>query len=70
MITQQQQAQLRAGVKVKLSGGAQPRKPYPRGWHEVAETNAEPSRFKPATIIRVVSDERWLPISLIEEVVL
>lgn len=62
---------LRAGAKVRLRGDAkpQPAKPYPRGWCEVAETNAQPSRGKDATIFRVTSDQRWLSVSLIEEIV-
>lgn len=55
---------LKPGVKVRLRGDAkpQPRKPYPRGWRTVQQT-ALPLSF------RVESDERWLPVSLIEEIV-
>lgn len=62
---------LRAGAKVRLRGDAkpQPAKPYPRGWCEVAETNAKPSMGRVATVFRVTSDERWLPVDLIEELV-
>jgi hypothetical protein len=61
---------LRPGVKVRLRGDTkpQPRKPYPRGWREVQETNGKPSMQRLPTVIRVVSDDRWLPVELIEEI--
>lgn len=64
-------ALLRAGAKVRLRGDAkpQPRKPYPVGWVEVAETNTVDD-FSPLQFIRVVGDERWLPVELIEEIAL
>ena len=66
---------LRPGARVKLRGDAkpQPNKPYPKGWQTVAET--DPLLFKAGslytfpTYIRVESDLRWLPVSLIEEIV-
>lgn len=67
---------LRPGSRVKLRGDAkpQPRKPYPRGWKTVAEMNApafEPGSYRnyPATMFRVEEEQRWLPVSLIEEIV-
>jgi hypothetical protein len=66
---------LRPGVRVKLRGDAkpQPNKPYPKGWQTVAEMNApafEAGSYRnyPASSIRVESDLRWLPVSLIEEI--
>jgi hypothetical protein len=69
---------LKPGSRVKLRGDAkpQPRKPYPRGWKTVAETLPRYSMIpeddepvQPVTHVRVESDERWLPVSLIEEIV-
>ncbi len=74
---------LKPGSRVKLRGDAkpQPRKPYPRGWKTVAEvqtsgcalvgytpSGAEVRSWAP-TAFRVDEDERWLPVSLIEEIV-
>jgi hypothetical protein len=69
---------LRPGVKVRLRGDTkpQPRKPYPRGWREVAEVDSTSVRRAGANspittthhAFRVVSDERWLPVELIEEI--
>jgi hypothetical protein len=61
---------LRPGVKVRLRGDAkpQPRKPYPRGWREIADTNGKPSMQRLATVFKVVSDDRWMPVELIEEI--
>lgn len=66
---------LRPGVKVRLRGDAkpQPRKPYPRGWREVAEVGASEvygidNVLGPPKTFRVVSDVRWLPVELIEEI--
>lgn len=71
---------LKPGARVKLRGDAkpQPRKPYPKGWQTVAETlprysmipEDEPTGPYVATAIRVESDLRWLPVSLIEEIAL
>jgi hypothetical protein len=66
---------LHPGVKVRLRGDAkpQPRKPYPRGWQEVAEINwtaAEAARLVVSQHFRVTSDHRWLPVELIEEIVI
>lgn len=60
---------LRPGVRVKLRGDAkpQPNKPYPKGWQTVAETHLYSQHHNGA--IRVESDLRWLPVSLIEEIV-
>ncbi len=64
---------LRPGVRVKLRGdkSADKRKPWPRGWRTVAEIDNEVSFSLglPPTHIRVESDERWLPVELIEEIV-
>lgn len=65
---------LKPGSRVKLRGDAkpQPRKPYPRGWKTVAEVEIPGVyAFAPGdpTYIRVEEDERWLPVSLIEEIV-
>jgi hypothetical protein len=63
---------LRPGVRVKLRGDAkpQPNKPYPKGWQTVAEVEGYPNMEPDAinTAIRVESDLRWLPVSLIEEI--
>lgn len=68
---------LRPGVRVKLRGdkSADKRKPWPRGWRTVEETLPRYSmipednvQVQPVTHIRVESDERWLPIELIEEI--
>jgi hypothetical protein len=67
--------QLYRGVKVKLKGPREeraPRKPYPLGWQEVAEVGASVSRSINGGlvgVIKVTSDERWLPADLIEEIV-
>jgi len=66
---------LRPGAKVRLRGDAkpQPHKPYPRGWQEVAEV--QPGAYDahevyhPGEYFRVTSDDRWLPVTLIEEIV-
>lgn len=60
-------AELRIGSKVKLRGTkpADPRKPWPRGWKEVAELDVG----LPPMSIRIASDPRWLPVELIEEIV-
>lgn len=61
--------ELRIGSRVKLRGSksTDPRKPWPRGWKEVVETDiANSPSF---SFIRVVGEERWLPVELIEEVV-
>jgi len=62
---------LRPGVRVKLRGdkSADKRKPWPRGWKTVAETHGERLVDLKPTHIRVESDERWLPVELIEEIV-
>lgn len=62
---------LKTGARVKLRGDAkpQPAKPYPRGWKAVAETNAKPSMGRLAMVFKVEEEERWLPVSLIEEIV-
>jgi hypothetical protein len=62
---------LKPGARVKLRGDAkpQPAKPYPRGWKVVAETNGKPSMGRVATVFRVEEEQRWLPVSLIEEIV-
>lgn len=72
---------LKPGSRVKLRGDAkpQPRKPYPRGWKTVAEVSALPMPIVPGDFskgvvstplnFRVDEDERWLPVSLIEEIV-
>lgn len=61
---------LRPGVRVKLRGSksADPRKPWPRGWKTVAETNADLATWAVGQI-RIESDERWIPVELIEEIV-
>lgn len=62
---------LRVGTRVKLRGPANdngPLKPWPIGWHTVAETNGKPSMLRLATALRVESDDRWLPVELIEEI--
>ena len=60
---------LKPGSRVKLRGDTkpQPRKPYPRGWKTVAEVEA--TRLTLAKHFRVDEEERWLPVSLIEEIV-
>lgn len=62
---------LKPGVRVKLRGDAkpQPNKPYPKGWQTVAAVHGydDWSSFV-VTRIRVESDLRWLPVSLIEEI--
>jgi hypothetical protein len=73
---------LRPGVRVKLRGDAkpQPNKPHPKGWQTVVEVDtasgalvgytpsgAEVRSWAP-TALRVESDLRWLPVSLIEEI--
>lgn len=64
---------LKPGSRVKLRGDAkpQPRKPYPRGWKTVAETDRQLSGngFTLPTVFRAEEEERWLPVSLIEEIV-
>jgi hypothetical protein len=64
---------LKPGSRVKLRGDAkpQPRKPYPRGWKTVAELPAASRSLDapPPTVFRVEEDLRWLPVSLIEEIV-
>lgn len=60
---------LKPGARVKLRGDAkpQPAKPYPRGWKTVAETDiANSPSF---SYFRVEEEQRWLPVSLIEEIV-
>jgi hypothetical protein len=59
---------LKPGARVKLRGDAkpQPAKPYPRGWKTVAEVDANNARH---TWFRVEEEQRWLPVSLIEEIV-
>lgn len=64
---------LRPGVRVKLRGDAkpQPNKPYPKGWQTVADVHFwrdALGRIGMPTDIRVESDLRWLPVSLIEEI--
>lgn len=67
---------LRPGVRVKLRGAksADPRKPWPRGWKTVEETDGSlgDEAFVPELpyFIRIESDERWIPVELIEEIVL
>lgn len=65
---------LKPGSRVKLRGDAkpQPRKPYPRGWKTVAAIDGPrdiDGDLWEVTAIRVDEDERWLPVSLIEEIV-
>lgn len=65
---------LKPGSRVKLRGDAkpQPRKPYPRGWKTVADVHFwrdVHGRIGFPTDFRVDEDERWLPVSLIEEIV-
>ena len=67
-------ADLRVGSKVKLRGTkpADPRKPWPRGWKEVAELSLPLGDWvisEGGSYFRIVDDERWLPVSLIEEIV-
>jgi hypothetical protein len=64
-------ALLKPGVRVKLRGtkSGDPRKPWPRGWKTVEETDANLSMWGLIGAIRVESDERWLPVDLIEEIV-
>jgi hypothetical protein len=59
---------LKPGSRVKLRGDTkpQPRKPYPRGWKTVAEAWQDNGRVHS---FRVDEEERWLPVSLIEEIV-
>lgn len=59
---------LRPGVKVRLGGQKDgPVKPYPVGWVEVVETSA--AGFAPlVSNVRVVGDDRWVPVALIEEI--
>jgi hypothetical protein len=66
---------LRPGARVKLRGDAkpQPAKPYPRGWKTVAEHDGSISPISfvdvPPRMFRVEEEQRWLPVSLIEEIV-
>lgn len=64
---------LRVGCKVDLRPGyyqAGINKPYPIGWHEVAEVGPRNDADGLPTIFRVVSDPRWLPVRAIKEIVL
>ena len=57
---------LRPGVKVRLGGEKEgPRKPYPVGWVEVVQV---PAPMLEQSHVRVVGDDRWVPVSLIEEI--
>lgn len=64
---------LRPGVKVRLGGQKDgPVKPYPKGWVEVVELDG-PHDIDGWIIwdvrdIRVVGDDRWVPVRLIEEI--
>jgi hypothetical protein len=63
-----------AGVKVRLKGprpDRAPRKPYPVGWQEVAEVSGLFASLNGGLsgVIKVTSDERWIPADLIEEAV-
>lgn len=72
MLSPDQLLKLRVGCKVKLRAPENPvdNKPLPLGWQEVADHNGQASVQRPAAIIKVVSDSRWLPVALIEEIVL
>jgi len=61
---------LKPGARVKLRGDAkpQPAKPYPRGWKTVADTDYM-FNAGVAAHFRVEEEQRWLPVSLIEEIV-
>lgn len=62
---------LRPGVRVKLRGSksADPRKPWPRGWKTVAAIDLGWMELGFQGRIRIESDERWIPVELIEEIV-
>jgi hypothetical protein len=62
---------LKPGARVKLRGDAkpQPAKPYPRGWKTVAEVDHISTMPWTTARIRVEEEQRWLPVSLIEEIV-
>ncbi len=66
---------LRPGVKVRLGGQETgPVKPYPVGWVEVVDCNWEIGTLdamlrttESGLAMRVVGDDRWVPVALIEE---
>ena len=62
-------ALIRVGSRVKLRGpdkNAAPRKPYPLGWRKVQLIDGDAD--SPTRNIVVSSDDRWIPVTLVEEV--